>query len=83
MENNLYETIIQIAKLALANNKEHTFGTLATILNTIAGSPQNKGGRGTARKVTGAYQYAARNGRQSDADAVAAAFCKKDGTKAY
>ena len=81
--NALYEAIIGIAKYYVANNKQVTFDALATILNALAGKPQHQGGRGTAREVSGAYKYAADHGRQSHADAVAAAFCDKNGNKAY
>lgn len=83
MSNVVYELVISLAKHLIANGKTGSFDTVAQSLNTAAGYPQYKGGRGTARVVAGAYHYADRNNRPDDAQAVADAFRNKQGRKAY
>ena len=83
MDNVVYEFVISLAKYMVANGKTCSFDTVAQSLNTAAGCPQYKGGRGTARVVAGAYHYADRNNRPDDAQAVADAFRNKQGRKAY
>jgi hypothetical protein len=52
-------------------------------LPTGYGTPYDPNGRGVFRMLTTLYAWLAKQGRQSEADAVATVFTKQDGTYAW
>lgn len=84
---NKKEYIGHLANVLVSNNATMTGEKLADHLNEIgfetSYGTQYEGGRGTYTLIHATYDWLAANGKQADADNVALAFKKPDGTCAY
>jgi hypothetical protein len=81
------EYIKQLAIFLVSTKTSMNGETLATLLNwnnfkTSYGS-RYEGGRGTYTLIHATYDWLVKNGNQADADKVALAFKKPDGSYAY
>lgn len=81
------EYISQLAKFLVSSKTTMTGETLAEILNwnnfKTSYNSEYAGGRGTYTLIHATYDWLVANGKQQDADYVALAFKKPDGTYAY
>jgi hypothetical protein len=81
------EYIKQLAIFLVNTNTTMTGETLATLLNwnnfKTSYNITYAGGRGTYTLIHATYDWLVANGNQADADTVALAFKKPDGTYAY
>lgn len=81
------EYITQLAKFLVATNTTMTGETLADLLNwnkfKTNYNSEYEGGRGTYTLIHATYDWLVANENQEDADKVALAFKKPDGTYAY
>ncbi len=75
--------IIGIAKYLYAEGKTCTFDELAQKINSSSGNNYYHGGRGVAKVVSEAFQYAADKYGPIVADMIAKVFRDKNGNKAY
>jgi hypothetical protein len=81
------EYIAKVADMLVATNTTMTGETLATLLNwndfRTGYDKEYSGTRGTYTLIHATYNWLADSGRQPDADKVALAFKKPNGTYAY
>ncbi|TXH59590.1 MAG: hypothetical protein E6Q89_02075 [Bacteroidia bacterium] len=81
------EYITQLAKFLVATNTTMTGETLADLLNwnkfKTNYNSEYEGGRGTYTLIHATYDWLVAHENQEDADKVALAFKKPDGTYAY
>ncbi len=81
------EYITQLAKFLVATNTTMTGETLADLLNwnkfKTNYNSEYEGGRGTYTLIHATYDWLVAHENQEDADQVALAFKKPDGTYAY
>lgn len=81
------EYISQLATFLVLTKTTMTGETLATLLNwngfKTSYNAEYEGGRGTYTLIHATYDWLVSNGKQTEADNVAMAFKKPDGTYAY
>jgi hypothetical protein len=81
------EYISQLATFLVHTKTTMTGETLATLLNwngfKTSYNTEYEGGRGTYTLIHATYDWLVSNGKQTEADNVAMAFKKPDGTYAY
>lgn len=82
-----FKFIVALARALSADKSTMRVTTLATLLNEVGFRDsyglEYAGGRGTYTLVHAVYDWAADNTSQEDADAVAQAYTKEDGSYAY
>jgi hypothetical protein len=84
---NKKEYIGHLANVLVSNNTTMTGEKLAHHLNEIgfktSYGTEYRGERGTYKLISDTYDWFVANGKQADADNIAHAFTKPDGTYAY
>jgi hypothetical protein len=84
---NKKEYIGHLANVLVSNNTTMTGENIAHHLNEIgfktSYGTEYEGGRGTYKLISDTYDWFVAKGKQADADNIAHAFTKPDGTYAY